>query len=137
MMLLGGQTTEFLMNAILPIGSYTNGVGFPIQFAFRPKATPFAGKTCETNCLLVRTESCWKTRGTVLLYCLQPSRKFQHGTYECESGTITPIAQTQGVGYITIELLKNDLGQKATLVVFCAGVTDGSCLPSGLSPPSR
>ena len=29
-MLLGGQTTEFLMNAILPIESYTSGVGFPI-----------------------------------------------------------------------------------------------------------
>ena len=27
-----------------------------------------------------------------------------------ESGTITPIAQTQGVGYITIELLNNNLG---------------------------
>ena len=69
------------MNAILPIGSYTNGVGFPIQFAYRPKATPFAGEACETNRLLVRTESCWKTRVTVLLHCLQPSHKFQHGTY--------------------------------------------------------
>ena len=43
-MLLGGQATEFHMNAILPIASYTNGVGFPIQFVYRPKATPFAGE---------------------------------------------------------------------------------------------
>ena len=69
------------MNAILPNASYTNGVGFPIQFAYRPKATPFASEACETNRSLVRTESCWKTRGTVLLHCSQPSRKFQHGTY--------------------------------------------------------
>ena len=41
-MLLGGQTTEFHMNTILPIGSYTNGVGFLILFAYQPKATPFA-----------------------------------------------------------------------------------------------
>ena len=60
-MLLGGQTTEFHMNAILPIVSYTTGVGFPIQFAYRPKATPFAGEACETSYRsLVRTESCWK-----------------------------------------------------------------------------
>ena len=81
MMLLGGQTTEFHMNAILPIVSYTIGVDFPIQFAYRPKATPFAGEACKTNHSLVRTESCWKTRGTVLLHCSQPFRKFQHGTY--------------------------------------------------------
>ena len=80
-MLLGGQTTEFHMNAILPIGLYTTGVGFPIQFAYRLKATPFTGKACETNRLLVRTKSCWKTRGTVLLHCSQPSHQFQHGTY--------------------------------------------------------
>ena len=54
MMLLGGQTTEFHMNAI---ASYSNGVGFPIQFDYRPKATPFAGEACETNCSLV---SRWK-----------------------------------------------------------------------------
>ena len=76
-MLLGGQTTKFHMNATLPIASYNNGVGFPILFAYRPKATPFAGEACETNRSLVRTESCWKTRVTVLLHCLQPSRKFQ------------------------------------------------------------
>ena len=35
MMLLGDQKTEFHMNAILPIASYTTGVGFLIQ-----KATP-------------------------------------------------------------------------------------------------
>ena len=68
-MLLEGQTTEFHMNAILPIASYSAGVGFPIQFAYRPKATPFAGEVCKTNCSLVRTESSWKTRGTVLLHC--------------------------------------------------------------------
>ena len=56
-MLIGGQTTEFHMNAILPIASYTNGVGFPILFAYRPKATLFAGEACETNRSLVRTES--------------------------------------------------------------------------------
>jgi len=38
------------MNSILPIALYTNGVGFPIQFAYRPKATPFAGEACETTC---------------------------------------------------------------------------------------
>ena len=74
--------TEFHMNAILPIASYTNGVGFPIQFGYRPKATPFTGEACETSYhSLVRTENCWKTRGTVLSHCLQPSHKFQHGTY--------------------------------------------------------
>ena len=78
-MLLEGQTTEFHMNAILPIASYTNGVSFPIQFAYRLKATPFAGEACETICSLARMESCWKTRGTVLLHCLPPPRKFQHG----------------------------------------------------------
>ena len=41
-MFLGGQTTEFHMNAILPIGSYTNGVGFLILFAYRLKVLPFA-----------------------------------------------------------------------------------------------
>ena len=66
-MLLRGQKTEFHMNAILPIASYTIGVGFPIQFAYRPKATAFAGAACGTNRSLVITESCWKeTRGTVL-----------------------------------------------------------------------
>ena len=69
------------MNVILPIASYTNGVGIPIQFAYWPKATPFAGEASETNRSLVRMKSCWKNRGTVLLHCLQPSRKFQHGTY--------------------------------------------------------
>ena len=55
------STTEFHTNVILPIALYTNGVGFPIQFAYRPKATPFAGEACETNRSLVRMESCWKT----------------------------------------------------------------------------
>ena len=78
-MLLGGQKTEFHMNVILPIASYSTGCGFPIQFAYRPKATPFAS---ETNRSLVRTESCWKEDcGTVLSHCSQPSRKFQHCTY--------------------------------------------------------
>ena len=57
-MLLGGQTTEFQMNVILPIASYTIGVGFLIQFAYRLKATHFAGEAYETNRSLVRTESC-------------------------------------------------------------------------------
>ena len=49
------------MNAILPIVSYTSGLGFPIQFAYCPKATPsFTGEACETNHSLVRMESCWK-----------------------------------------------------------------------------
>ena len=59
-MLVGGQRTEFHMNAILPIALYTTGVGLPIQFAYRPKATPFAGEACETKCSVVRMESCWK-----------------------------------------------------------------------------
>ena len=80
-MLLGGQTTELHIDAILPITSYTNGEGFPIQFAYRPKATPFGGEACETNCLLVRTESNWKTCETFSFHCSQPSCKFQHGTY--------------------------------------------------------
>ena len=82
-MLLRGQMTEFHMNAILPIASYTNGVSFPIQFTYRPKATPFTGEACETIRSLARIESCWKTRGTVLLHCLPPSRKFQHGASGC------------------------------------------------------
>ena len=54
----------------------------PIQFAYWPKATPFTGEACETSYhSLVRTENCWKTRGTVLSHCSQPSHKFQHGTY--------------------------------------------------------
>ena len=50
-MLLGGQMTEFYMNAILLIALYTRGygAGFLIQFTYRPKATPFAGETCETS----------------------------------------------------------------------------------------
>jgi len=60
MMPLRDQTTEFHMNAILPIASYTTGVGFPIQFAYRSKAAPFTGEACETNHSFVRTESCWK-----------------------------------------------------------------------------
>ena len=48
------------MNAILPIASYTTGVGFPIQFTYRPKATPFAGEACETNRSLIRMKSCRK-----------------------------------------------------------------------------
>ena len=59
-MLLGGQTTEFHMNVILTIALYSTGVGFPVQFAYCPKATPFAGEACETNCSLVRMESRWK-----------------------------------------------------------------------------
>ena len=45
------------------------------------KSHPFAGEACETNCSLVRMESCWKTYGKVLSHCSQPSHKFQHGTY--------------------------------------------------------
>ena len=41
------------MNTILPwamgpIASYTNSVGFPIQFAYQPKATP-SQEARETN----------------------------------------------------------------------------------------
>ena len=43
------QTTEFHMNAILSIASYTNVVGFPILFVYLLKATPFAGEARETN----------------------------------------------------------------------------------------
>ena len=49
-MLLGGQTTEFHMMAILPIVSYTN-VGFPwIQFAYQLKATPFGRLAEQFSC---------------------------------------------------------------------------------------
>ena len=72
------QRTELHMNAIMLILSYTNGVDFPIQFAYQLKATPFMGEAIRS---LVRKESCWKTCGTVLLHCSQPSRKFQHDTY--------------------------------------------------------
>ena len=48
------------MNVILTIALCSTGVGFPIQFAYRPKATPFAGEACETNRSLVRMESRWK-----------------------------------------------------------------------------
>ena len=82
-MLVGGQRTEFHMNAILPIVSYTTGVGFPIQFAYRPKATPSFRRwglqdysfSCKNRKVVGR-----KTRVTVLSHCSQPSRKFQHGT---------------------------------------------------------
>ena len=43
--------TEFRMNAILPIVSYTNGVGFPIQFAYQPKAILFAAIHEECSAL--------------------------------------------------------------------------------------
>ena len=59
------------MNGILPIASYTTGVGFPIQLAYRPKPTPFAGEACETNRSLVRMKSCWKEdsrNGSVALF---------------------------------------------------------------------
>lgn len=46
--LLGGQGTEFHINAILSIASYTTGVSFPIQFAYRPKAAPFTGEACDS-----------------------------------------------------------------------------------------
>ena len=92
-MLLRGQTTQFHMNAILPIVSYTNGVGFPIQFAYWPKATPFAGKVCETNRSLVRTESCWKTRGTVLLHCSQPCISQVSTWFLCASGRCVGVRQ--------------------------------------------
>ena len=49
---------------------------------------------------------------------------------ECESGTIIPIVQTQGVSYTSIKLQNNNLGQSTMLMVFCAGVTGGSWLPS-------
>ena len=54
--------TEFHIIAILPIICVIHsGVGFLLQFAYWPKATPFAGEACETNYhSLVRTESCWK-----------------------------------------------------------------------------
>ena len=52
-MLLRGKTTEFQMKKYVPfllIASYTStGVGFPIRFAYRSKATLFAGEACETN----------------------------------------------------------------------------------------
>ena len=70
-MLLGDQTTEFHLNAILHIASYTNGVGFPIQFAYQPKATPIAGEACETN----------RKNGKLLEDSRNSSVEFQHGTY--------------------------------------------------------
>ena len=42
------------MNVILSIALYSTGVGLRIQFAYLPKATPFA---CETK---RSVESCWK-----------------------------------------------------------------------------
>ena len=41
-------------DAILLTALYSAGVGFPIQFAYQPKATPFTGEVCETNRSLVR-----------------------------------------------------------------------------------
>ena len=70
------------MNAILPIASYTTGVGFPIQFAYWPKATPFAGEGCKTNLSFARMKSCWKKD---VWNSSVASRKFQHGTYVLQS----------------------------------------------------
>ena len=60
-MLFGGQTTEFHMNAILPIASYTNGVDFRCSLLIGRKPHPLQVKLCETSYhSLVTTESCWK-----------------------------------------------------------------------------
>ena len=85
------------MNAILSIGSYTNGVGFPIQFAYWPKAIPFAGEACETNRSLVRTESCWKTRGTVPLHCMLTAISQVSTWYLCASGHCVGVRQAMAL----------------------------------------
>ena len=114
--------TEFHMNAILPIASYTNGVSFPIQFAYRPKATPFAGEACETIRLLARTESCWKTRGTVLLYCSLPPCKFQHGALRRCVGVRQAMALIGNARQATSEgksgLVETGLTRPATMALY-------------------
>ena len=63
------------INIILTIASYSTGVSFSIQFAYRPKATPFAGEACETNRSLVRMKSRWKEdsrNSSVTLFTVVP-----------------------------------------------------------------
>ena len=59
-MLLGHQINMNEYLSFLPIVSYTTGVSFQIQFAYRQKATLFTGEACETNHSLVRRECCWR-----------------------------------------------------------------------------
>ena len=66
---------EFHMNAILSIGSFTNGVQSSLLIGRKPHPSQ-----ANFARLIVTTESCWKTCGTVLSHCLQSSCKFQHGT---------------------------------------------------------
>ena len=54
----------------------------PIQFAYRPKATPFAGEACETSYRsLVRKESCWKEDSRNSSVALFAAISHKHGTY--------------------------------------------------------
>ena len=72
---------------------YTKGASLLIQFAYRLKATPFAGEVCETNHLLVKMESCWKTRGTVLLHCMLTAISQVSRRYLCASGHCMGVRQ--------------------------------------------
>ena len=90
--------TEFHVNAILPIASYSAGVSFLIQVAYRLKATPFTGEVCETDRSLVRMESCWKTRGTVCHTVRVLS--YQYSTWYlsvCASGLCVGVCQAMAL----------------------------------------
>ena len=75
MMFLRGQTTEFHMYEYLPSCLLCRTA---LVLAFNrliSQVTPFADESCETNCSLRRTESCWEEDSEeILLHCLQPSQ---------------------------------------------------------------
>ena len=58
------------------------------MFAYRPKATPFAGEACETKHLVARMESCrkedsWNSSVTLFTAILQVSTRYLCGSGCC------------------------------------------------------
>ena len=107
-MLLGGQTTEFHMNAILPIASYTNGVGFPILFAYRPKATLFAAISQVSTWCPCASGHCVGVRQAMALVgdAMQATSEGKSGLVE--TGLTGPAATAPSTGNcICLELRKN------------------------------
>ena len=67
---------------------------YPIQFAYRPKATPFAGEVCKTNCSLVRTGKV-VGRHVEQFYCTVRVPSYQYSTwYLCASGLCVGVRRT-------------------------------------------
>jgi len=83
MMFLRGQTTEFHMYEYLLscLLCRTALVLAFWSFANLASHTRITDESCETNCSLRRTESCWEEDSEeILLHCLQPS---QHVASQC------------------------------------------------------